>query len=66
MVYGLMMVLDGVTGALSNHSERIQFRVVAPDSLPANSVHISHDGMDHGFFLQCSQTDPLFDGPVIE
>lgn len=29
VVYGLMMVLDGVTGALSNHSERIQFRVVA-------------------------------------
>ncbi|MEL6898286.1 MAG: SMI1/KNR4 family protein [Planctomycetota bacterium] len=37
-----------------------------PDSLPADSVHISHDGMDHGFFLQCSQTDPLFDGRVIE
>jgi len=37
-----------------------------PDSLPEDSVNISHDGMDHGFFLQCSQTDPLFDGPVIE
>lgn len=37
-----------------------------PDSLPKDSVQISHDGMDHGFFLQCSQTDPLFDGPVIE
>lgn len=37
-----------------------------PDSLPPDSVHISHDGMDHGLFLQCSKTDPLFDGPVIE
>jgi len=37
-----------------------------PDSLPENSVHISHDGVDHGFFLQCSKTDPSFDGPVIE
>ena len=37
-----------------------------PDCLPEDSVQISHDGMDHGFFLQCSRTDPLFDGPVIE
>jgi len=37
-----------------------------PDCLPEDSVQISHDGMDHGFFLRCSRTDPLFDGPVIE
>jgi len=37
-----------------------------PDFLPADTVQIGHDGMDHGFFLQCSRTDPLFDGPVIE
>ena len=37
-----------------------------PDGLPENSVQISHDGMDHGYFLQCSNTDPLSEGPVIE
>jgi hypothetical protein len=37
-----------------------------PDCLPKDSVQISHDGMDHGFFLKCSKTDPFFDGPVIE
>ncbi len=36
-VYGLMMVLDGVTGALSNDSERIQFRVVAQHVRQDNS-----------------------------
>jgi hypothetical protein len=28
-VYGLMMIIDGVNGALSNDTERVQLRVVA-------------------------------------
>jgi hypothetical protein len=28
-VYGLMMIIDGVTGALSNATERVELRVVA-------------------------------------
>ncbi|QDU99021.1 SMI1/KNR4 family protein [Lignipirellula cremea] len=37
-----------------------------PDGLPENSIQISHDGMDHGYFLQCSLSDTSFEGPVIE
>ncbi|TWU11220.1 SMI1 / KNR4 family protein [Symmachiella macrocystis] len=37
-----------------------------PHSLPENSVEISHDGMEYGYFLQCSTSDPQFEGPVIE
>lgn len=37
-----------------------------PSSLPQDSVEISHDGMDHGYFLQCSPTDARYEGPVIE
>jgi len=37
-----------------------------PNSLPENSVEISHDGMEHGYFLQCSTSDSQFEGPVIE
>ena len=40
--------------------------LLRPDSLPENSIEISHDGMDHGYFLQCSRSDPKFEGPVIE
>ena len=36
-----------------------------PDCLPENSVQISHDGMDHGYFLQCSPSDTHFEGAVI-
>ena len=37
-----------------------------PDCLPENAIQISHDGMDHGYFLQCSLSDASFEGPVIE
>lgn len=37
-----------------------------PDGLPENSIQISHDGMDHGYFLRCSQFDRQFEGPIIE
>jgi hypothetical protein len=37
-----------------------------PNCLPENSVQISHDGMDHGYFLECSLTDASFEGAVIE
>ncbi len=37
-----------------------------PSCLPENSIQISHDGMDHGYFLQCSLSDTSFEGPVIE
>jgi len=37
-----------------------------PDCLPDNTVEVSHDGMDHGYFLECSQSDSRFEGPVIE
>ncbi len=37
-----------------------------PNTLPENSVGISHDGMDHGYFLHCSKSEPLYEGPVIE
>ena len=30
-----------------------------------NSIGISHNGMDHGFFLQCSKNDIHYEGPVI-
>jgi hypothetical protein len=37
-----------------------------PDCLPESSVEISHYGGEFGYFLQCSETDPEFEGPVIE
>jgi len=37
-----------------------------PDSLPQDSVEISHDGVEHGYFLRCSRTDTRYEGPVIE
>jgi hypothetical protein len=37
-----------------------------PNSLPINSVAISHDGMELGYFLVCSQADHAFEGPVME
>ena len=37
-----------------------------PASLPEHSVFIAHDGMDHGYYLQCSPSDTTFEGPVIE
>lgn len=40
--------------------------MLRPNRLPQNSVAISHDGCDHGYFLECSQTDPQFEGVVIE
>ena len=37
-----------------------------PDSLPENSIAISHDGAEFGYFLRCSRSDPEYEGPVIE
>lgn len=37
-----------------------------PKSLPKNSISISHDGVELGFFLVCSTIDVHFEGPVIE
>ena len=37
-----------------------------PDALPENSIEISHDGGEFSYCLQCSETDPEFEGPVIE
>ncbi len=37
-----------------------------PNCLPLNTIEISHDGGDHGYFLQCSPSDTSFEGPVIE
>src|SRR5436190_808522 len=37
-----------------------------PNALPENAIAISHDGMELGYFLVCSQSDAHFDGPVIE
>lgn len=37
-----------------------------PDSMPKNSIAISHDGSDFGYFLHCSTSDPEYEGPVIE
>jgi len=37
-----------------------------PNALPENSVAISHNGMEFGYFLVCSQFDAEFEGPVVE
>jgi len=37
-----------------------------PSALPENSVAISHDGMELGYFLVCSPSDADFEGPVVE
>jgi hypothetical protein len=43
--------------------ETLKYR---PDSLPENSIAISHDGSEFGYFLRCSTTDPEYEGAVIE
>lgn len=37
-----------------------------PHSLPENSIAISHDGSQFGYFLNCSTSDPDYEGAVIE
>lgn len=37
-----------------------------PESLPKDSIAISHDGSEFGYFLHCSRSDPEYEGPVIE
>ena len=37
-----------------------------PNSLPENSIAISHDGAEFGYFLCCSRSDSGYEGPVIE
>jgi len=37
-----------------------------PDCLPENSIEISHDGCEIGYFLECSTTDREFEGRIIE
>ena len=37
-----------------------------PDSLPEQSIAISHDGSEFGYFLRCSTSDPEYEGAVIE
>lgn len=37
-----------------------------PQSLPKNSIQISHDGVEIGFFLECSECDREFDSNIIE
>jgi len=37
-----------------------------PDALPQNSIQISHDGCEIGYFLECSTTDRDFEGQIIE
>ena len=37
-----------------------------PDCLPQNSIQISHDGCEIGYFLECSTTDRDFEGQIIE
>ena len=57
-VYGLMMVIDGVTGALSNDSDRVELSIVARhvskdekgDSAVLNELDLAHgDGMCMGY-----------------
>jgi hypothetical protein len=64
-IYGLPPVSDlDVPPQWSNvTAETLRLR---PNCLPEKSVHIAHDGMDHGYFLQCSLTDTVFEGAVIE
>jgi hypothetical protein len=40
--------------------------VYRPDALPENSVAISHDGMEFGYFLVCSKTDAEIEGSVVK
>ena len=37
-----------------------------PDGLPENSIEISTDGCEIGYFLECSTTDRDFEGQIIE
>ena len=64
-LYGLPMAPESNqppqwTNAVNSSSRLLR------DSMPVNSVQISHDGVGHGLFLLCSTSDTLFEGPVVE
>tara|TARA_R110002020_G_scaffold36546_7_gene109962 strand:- start:247 stop:690 length:444 start_codon:yes stop_codon:yes gene_type:complete len=64
-VYGLDPSLK--PGEMPQWSDVVESTLLLrPDSLPKNSIEISHDGAEFGYFLRCSKTDPGFEGPVIE
>ncbi len=64
-IYGLPPVPD--PGEQPQWSNVVESTLsLRPSSLPKNSIQISHDGMDHGYFLQCSLSDISFEGAVIE
>ena len=37
-----------------------------PNSLSLESIAISHDGAECAYFLECGNSDPQYEGPVIE
>jgi hypothetical protein len=43
--------------------ETVRYR---PHALPQDSIFISHDGVEHGYFLTCSSSDAGYEGHVIE
>lgn len=64
-IYGIPSLPDpGDSPQWSNVTEcTLRLR---PNCLPENSIQVSHDGMDHGYFLECSVSDTSLEGPVIE
>lgn len=64
-VYGLDPSLK--PGEMPQWSDVVKSTLLLrPDSLPKNSIEISNDGGEFCYFLRCSETDPGFEGPVIE
>ena len=63
-VFGLDMRLE--SGEMPQWSDVVEATLsLRPDCLPGDSIQISHDGMDNGFFLHCSKSDADYEGPVI-
>ena len=63
-IYGLDSNLK--LGEIPQWSNVVESTIaLRPDSLPGDSIQISHSGMDSGFFLHCSRSIKNYEGHVI-
>ena len=63
-IYGLDSNLK--LGEIPQWSNVVESTIaLRPDSLPGDSIQISHSGVDSGFFLHCSRSIKNYEGHVI-